>query len=153
MHTEKAHFIEVQLLPLFATLTGNETGKWGKMNAHQTVEHIAQFFAVSNGSKIMELVTPAEQLPRFIDFLRSEKPFKENTSAPMLPEEPMPTEWPTYAAALNALDQQIQAFFKLFTTNTEITTVHPVFGALDFKDWILLHYKHVTHHARQFSLL
>ncbi|TXH28993.1 MAG: DUF1569 domain-containing protein, partial [Cyclobacteriaceae bacterium] len=32
-------------------------------------------------------------------------------------------------------------------------TTHPVFGALNFDEWILLHYKHVTHHSRQFGLI
>jgi hypothetical protein len=33
------------------------------------------------------------------------------------------------------------------------TTTHPVFGPLNFNEWILLHHKHMTHHARQFGLM
>jgi len=33
------------------------------------------------------------------------------------------------------------------------TTLHPVFGELNFEEWILLHYKHVTHHLKQFGLI
>ena len=31
--------------------------------------------------------------------------------------------------------------------------LHPVFGELNFEEWALLHYKHVTHPLRRFGLL
>lgn len=29
----------------------------------------------------------------------------------------------------------------------------PVLGDLNFEEWIMLHYKHVMHHAKQFGLI
>jgi hypothetical protein len=53
-------------------------------------------------------------------------------------------------AAIAQLQNTVAAFFE---SNPHPTTIHPVFGPLSFDEWILLHYKHVTHHWNQFELL
>ena len=40
-----------------------------------------------------------------------------------------------------------------FKNNPAAKTSHPVFGDLDFEEWVLLHYKHVTHHLKQFGAM
>ena len=56
-------------------------------------------------------------------------------------------------AAINELQKSINEFVEHFAADKNITTTHPVFGPLNFEEWVLLHYKHVTHHLRQFGLI
>lgn len=123
------------------------------MNAQQMIEHVSAFFKVSTQKIYFPLTTPPEQLPRYKEFLLSEKEFKENTKAPMLPEEPFPLQYSTIEEATDDLEKSIADFFILFKDDPGKTTLHPAFGELNFNEWIQLHHKHITHHLKQFGLL
>jgi len=152
MDYQKLHFITTDLVPLLRTLHPDKAAKWGKMNPQQMVEHLSGFFKVSSNKLHFPLVTPADQLPKFKEFLRSDKAFRENTKAPVLPEAPLPVQFASLADAVNELEKEINDFLHHFKDSPGLTTQHPVFGDLDFEDWVLLHYKHVVHHAKQFGL-
>jgi len=153
MDQQKLNFLSKDLVPLLRTLSPDTKMKWGKMNAQQMVEHIAGFFKVSTNKLHFPLVTPVDQLPKFMAFLHSDKEFRENTKAPVLPEDPLPVQFESMEAAVNDLEMEIKDFILLFSNNGSLTTQHPVFGDLNFDDWVLLHYKHVVHHAKQFGLM
>lgn len=152
MDHQKLQFLTADLVPLLKNLTLDTTAKWGKMNAQQMVEHLSGFFRVSSNKLNFPLVTPEEHLPKFKEFLRSDKAFRENTKAPVLPEEPLPIRFASLADAVNGLEKEINDFLYHFKDSPALTTQHPVFGDLDFEDWVLLHYKHVVHHAKQFGM-
>ena len=149
----KLDFLSTRLVPLLKTMPNDTIMKWGKMNAQQMVEHVSGFFRVSTNKLHFPLATPVEHLPKFKEFLRSEKEFRENTKAPVLPEEPQPVQFAGYDEAVIDLEKEIEDFVDLFTNDPALTTQHPVFGDLNFEDWVLLHYKHVIHHAKQFGLM
>ena len=153
MDQEKSVFIKEGFVSLLRNATPDTPALWGKMNIQQMTEHVTGFFMVSIDQLHFPMVTPEEHLPKLKAFLLSDKQFRENTTAPVLPEEPLPFQEPDLVSAINQLDKTIQAFFRFFETDKTKKTPHPVFGWLDFEEWILLHYKHVTHHARQFGLL
>jgi hypothetical protein len=155
MDQAKLDFIRYELLPLLKSLPPGATGNWGKMNGQQMVEHVADFFRVSSGKLTFPLVTPVEQLPKYKEFLLSDKPFRENTKAPeeVVPAEPLPLRNETMSEALNELKKTVEDFTVLFENGTLVTTSHPVFGELNYEEWVLLNYKHVTHHLKQFALL
>ena len=152
MDQSKLNFITSAYIPLLRSLSPQAAGKWGKMNAQQMVEHVAGFFRVSTGKLFFPLVTPEEHLPKYLEFLRSDKQFRENTKAPVLPDEPMPAKFPNLQAAIDDLEEQVVYFRQRFESEPSLRTQHPVFGSLDYADWVLLHYKHVSHHLRQFNL-
>ncbi|MEP7111616.1 MAG: DUF1569 domain-containing protein [Ferruginibacter sp.] len=153
MDQQKLNFISSRLVPLLKTLPPAAPMKWGKMNAQQMVEHISGFFRVSSNKLHFPLVIPAEQLPKFKEFLLSDKEFRENTKAPVLPEEPLPVQFASFGDALDDLEKEINDFLGQFNNNPGLTAQHPVFGDLNFEEWILLHYKHVVHHLKQFGLI
>ena len=155
MDEQKFNFITKNCVSLFKNLSGDTRGKWGKMNAQQTVEHLAAFFNVSAGEIKFDLVTPVEHLPKYREFLFSDKEFRENTKAPasVIGEDALPLRYATIEAALEKLADSITAFENYFKEAPLKTTLHPVFGELNFEEWVLLHYKHVMHHARQFGLV
>ncbi len=153
MDTQKLAYIETEFIKTLRLLPADAVGKWGKMNAQQMVEHLSNFFKVSTNQLHFRLITQTEDLPKYKAFLLSQKEFRENTSAPMLPDEPLPVVCSSLTEAINGLQIQIALFIEQFSTGKIITSLHPVFGELNFEEWVLLHFKHVTHHARQFALI
>ena len=92
MDQDKLKFITEEYIPIVKKIQPGTTGKWGKMNGQQMVEHVAAFFYVSSGKIKFDLVTPEEHLPKFKEFLLSDKQFRENTRAPLtvIGEETLP---------------------------------------------------------------
>ena len=153
MDQGKADFIRITFPLLVTKLDPDTQANWGKMNVQQMVEHVTGFFMVSTNQIQFPLVTPEEHLPKFKEFLLSDKQFRENTAAPVLPSEPMPVREKDLATAIQKMSASIETFFDFFKEDPAQKTLHPVFGLLNFEEWILLHFKHVSHHARQFGLL
>ena len=153
MRNEKISFLSNEFIPLIRKLEGDEKGKWGKMNAQQMVEHVSGFFRVSTQKIHFPLTTPAEHLTKYREFLMSDKPFRENTKAPVLPEDPLPIRFSTMKEAVDDLSESINDFFDFFKNDPLKTTLHPAFGELNFDEWVQLHHKHVSHHLRQFGLV
>jgi Protein of unknown function (DUF1569) len=155
MDEQKLNFLTKESMPLFKSLSANAVGNWGKMNGQQMVEHVAAFFLVSTEKIKFDLVTPVEHLPKYREFLFSDKDFRENTKAPgnVIGEEALPLRYASMEEALENLSKSITAFENYFKEDAEKKTLHPVFGELNFEEWVLLHYKHVTHHLRQFGLM
>ena len=153
MTPEKKAFLRNQFVDFFSDLKGKEIGKWGKMNSQQMIEHLSAFFKVSTGKILFPLTTPIEHLPKYKDFLNSDKEFRENTKTFVLPEEPLPLHYPTMQKALEELKKSVNDFFDFFKDDPSKTTLHPAFGELNFDEWVQLHHKHVTHHLKQFRLM
>lgn len=149
----KVTFIQSEFANLVSKLNANDIGIWGKMNAQQMIEHVADFFKVSYNKINFPLVTPLEHLPKFKEFLLSDKEFRENTKAPILPEEPFKVRNKNIEEAVSELKNDISEFFIYFKENETQKSLHPVFGELSFEEWVKLHYKHTQHHAKQFNLI
>ncbi|MEO5782016.1 MAG: DUF1569 domain-containing protein, partial [Ginsengibacter sp.] len=81
------------------------------------------------------------------------KEFKENTKAPVLPEEPLPLRYTTMQQAKEELTKSVDEFFEFFKNDADKKTLHPAFGELNFDEWVQLHHKHVIHHLKQFVLM
>ncbi|MDB5202259.1 MAG: hypothetical protein JWQ27_1668 [Ferruginibacter sp.] len=155
METEKLSFIQGKALKLLEQLSPDAVPRWGKMNAQQMVEHLNDFFRVSILEIQYPLVTPEEQLPKYKAFLESDKEFRENTQAPetIVGAEPSPVLYGSLEEAIAHLNSTVEKFNSFFSNGTAVKTLHPVFGDLDFREWIRLHHKHLSHHLRQFGLI
>jgi hypothetical protein len=143
---------------LFQALNGLHTDTapvWGKMNAHQMLDHLVAIFHNASGQLVLPLETPTDLLPRYRDFLHSDKMLRENTKAPvsLVPEEPADPKSGSLAEAKDLLKLAVDDFFAAFNNNLTLKTTHPVFGELNYYDWLVLHNKHMKHHLRQFGLL
>lgn len=148
----KRKFLQDQFISFIQRLDPSTSPRWGKMNAQQMVEHISGFFRISTDRLRFPLVTPEELLPKYRAFLLSEKEFRENTKAPVLPEEPLPLRHATMQEALQDLERQVNYFFQFFKDDPDKKTLHPAFGELNFAEWVQLHHKHVRHHLKQFAI-
>ena len=154
MSNKKRDFIRYELFSSLKDIKPDTKANWGKMGSQHMVEHLVDFFDVSSGKLKFELITPAEQLPAYRDFLFSDKEFRENTKAPLaiLGEEPLALRKQNVEEAIIALEESVNDFFKYHENEAAGPTVHPVFGALNLDEWIRLHFKHASHHLRQFGL-
>ncbi len=152
MSKEKLQFLQNTFIQQLKNLSPNSRGKWGKMNSQQMVEHVCDFFKVSTEKIRFELATPVEHLPQYKAFLLSEKEFRENTRAPVLPDEPFALRHQHMDSAIDELKTEISFFVEYFQAKPGRTTLHPAFGDLNFEEWIQLHHKHVMHHSKQFDV-
>ncbi len=155
MLREKEQFIK-EMFPAFVQkANAAAAAQWGKMDFQQMLEHVADFFQVSTQKQHYPLVSPPEHMPKLKEFLMSDKQFRENTKAPanIIGEEPFPHRYETVEKAKQELLAEVNYFFQLYADEPDLTAVHPVFGELNYEEWVRLHYKHVTHHLRQFGLL
>jgi hypothetical protein len=155
MDSNKLEFITTGAGTKMAALKEEAKPRWGIMNAQEMTEHLADFFDVSTEKVKTKLYTPEEHLPRYKEFLMSEKPFKENTKAPaeLLGDTPLPVRLSSLKEAKENLQKSIDDFIAYFKADDNKRTLHPAFGMLNYDEWVRLHYKHVVHHLNQFGLM
>lgn len=153
MIAQKLDFLTTGSFIAIEKLTPDTPPKWGVMNAQQMIEHLTHFYEVSVEEIPVKLYTPEAHLPKYMEFLMSEKEFRENTKAPLelLGDEALPLESASLSEAVQKLKNTVSRFVNYF--GEERKTLHPVFGRLNYEEWIRLHYKHVVHHLKQFDLL
>ncbi|HTN45569.1 MAG TPA: DinB family protein [Flavipsychrobacter sp.] len=150
--TSKAKFLKKEYIADLQKIAANTQPLWGKMNFQQMVEHMAEYVAMAYGNPEMELTIPEDKVEKAQDWLKTEKPFKENTPNSLLPETPRPVEFSTVAEAIADLQNEINNFFNEFDTVKKKYVMNPFFGELDYGMSIQLLYKHATHHLRQFGM-
>jgi hydroxymethylglutaryl-CoA reductase len=117
------------------------------------VEHVSLLFYISRLESPRHIFTPEELIEKAKRFLWNEKPFRQNTVGPGLPEEPMPLRFSSLDEAKGRLIDSIGAYYQFFEENPDKKTIHPAFGYLNMEEWERFHYKHIIHHFTQFSLI
>jgi len=152
MNKEKEIFLRKKFVTLLQQLNDTAPARWGKMNVQQMIEHFTDALMAANGKIRLPVITPADKLPRFYEFLLSEKQFKENTKSPVLGDDPAPIRKNTKQAAIGKLQEELIYFFESFKNNPGLKTINPVFGELNYEENIQLLYKHALHHLRQFGV-
>lgn len=153
MDTIKLDFITKGSLVILDGLDKESKALWGVMNAQEMIEHLTDFVDISTEKIKVKLYTDEVQLPLYKAFLLSDKVFRQNTKVPveLLGETPLPLKCKNIDEAKQELHTSINDFVEYFKNEEEKQTLHPVFGMLTFNEWVLLHYKHVVHHLKQFG--
>jgi len=146
-------FLKTQLVATIANIDANTKPLWGKMNLQQMVEHMSRdAFKVASGKTSFPLMSPLEHIPKLQDFIRSDKPFRENTVNRLMAADPLPLVHTKMDAALIELQGEIDYFFNVYDKQPELKVLNPIFGDLDFELQIQLLHKHSVHHLRQFGV-
>lgn len=138
------------LIPLLERLSPGATPRWGSMSAQQMIEHLDSTLHYSVSDKIIPVVTPAEKLPQFVQWLRSDKPLAKGVQSP-LPAGDL--QYPDLLSAINHMLASLQAFFRHYAENPSHQAIHVLFGPIGYDDWQRFHQKHFQHHLTQFGLL
>ena len=149
----KEKFIRDEMPALYAQLKADQAGRWGKMNGQQMVEHMTDFIQLSAGKYTIQPVHSPEITQKSYSFMMSEKPFRENTKNPLLPETPEPAACADMEEAIGELRKAIAAFFAAYESRPDLRNLNPIFGNLNYKEQVHLLHKHGMHHARQFGLV
>lgn len=148
----KAAFLKNEYTQKLATLNPATPQLWGKMNVQQMIEHMYDYVRLANGKDVRPVVTPADMLPRFRDFLLTEKPFRENTPNPIMPDTPVPVKKEKVQDAIAALQAELDDLFTLYEKEPGKVVTNPIFGDLDHDMSVQLLHKHAWHHLRQFGI-
>ena len=152
-NAEKAEFLKHRFIPLLNQIPSDTTPRWGKMTLQQMVEHFSESVRIASGKIVYtDFVFPPDQLQKNRDFILSEKPFKENTVNPLMPEVPAPVINVSTEEAINELQKEINYLFSVFEKNNLQVTRNPFFGDLNYEQNVHLLHKHALHHLRQFGV-
>jgi hypothetical protein len=93
MNAEKEEFLKHKLISLLRQIPSDTPPHWGKMSLQQMIEHFADSVRIASGKTVYtDFVVPEEQLQKFRNFMLSDKPFRENTVNPLMPEVPAPVK-------------------------------------------------------------
>lgn len=153
MNAAKADFLRNRFVPLLQQIPTETPAAWGKMTLQQMIEHFADYTRIASGKAVhTDIVTPAEQLDKARVFMESEKPFRENTPNPLMPETPAPVRNASKADAVKELKAEIDDFFAAFEKGKLQTTRNPFFGDLSYEQNVQLLHKHALHHLKQFGV-
>jgi hypothetical protein len=154
MEPAKLSFLQEQFVSLLQQIPSDTLPHWGKMTLQQMTEHFSDYVRIASGKTIpRELVTAEDQVPKMQAFLQSDKPFRENTPNPLMPEVPAPVRHRTIAEAFVELQKELDHFVTVFEKNPHQTTQNPFFGTLNYQMNVQLLYKHALHHLRQFGVM
>lgn len=149
---EKANFLRMFMISELCALEPYEKGLWGKMNAQQMIEHLADAFRNYPNLDHQKMKTPEELVPKFREFMMSEKPFRPNTVNQAMEPEPATPRFATMEESLDDLSKAIEECFSAFDKNPDHFIENAVFGKLNYEHTVQLLYKHSLHHMTQFRL-
>lgn len=153
MNAGKAEFLKHRFIPLLKQIPSDTKPHWGKMTLQQMIEHFSDNVRIASGKiTYPDFVFPPEQLQKAREFMLSEKPFRENTVNPLLPETPAPVINMSTEDAIAELQKEVVYFFSVFEKNNLQVTRSPFYGDLNYEENIHLLYKHASHHLRQFGV-
>ena len=153
MNEQKKEFLKEQFIPLLKKLNTEDKGSWGLMNAQQMVEHFADAVKNASGKLALPVLNEGETLVAYREFLMSEKPMREGTKNPLMPEEPAPLRQPDMNAAISKLQSELDHFFMVYEQDPSLINKNPFFGELDYNQQVQLLHKHAMHHLKQFGLV
>lgn len=128
--------------------------QWGQMTLQHMIEHLAILFEAATGIRKVDVVTAADKVEKVKSlFLLSDRELQRNFKAPILPDEPLAYRFNSLPQAINNLKNEIGKFEDYYRNNPNQTENHPIFGALNYNEWVHFHNKHFTHHFKQFALI
>ncbi|WEK37114.1 MAG: hypothetical protein P0Y53_06340 [Candidatus Pseudobacter hemicellulosilyticus] len=153
MDQAKLNFVRNDFIFHLKHLAPDAKGRWGKMNGQQMVEHFVEVLQLANGRWEGPVLFDEARIRKAYEWLMSDKPFRENTISPLLPETPKPLRHGTIQQAIEALQQELNYFFERYEGTPGLRIYNPIFGDLNFEEQVQLLYKHTQHHLRQFGLV
>ena len=153
MEKELDKFFTSTLSTALENLKADSRAEWGTMTAKQMLLHLIQ------SSKMMHfgnntLLIKEEYVEKAIAFLYSDKAIKKGLVVPNdigfnFTDNINKDFEELKAELINSSNNMINFLIE----NTEFKAIHPFFGELNTKQWILFQKKHYSHHLSQFDLL
>jgi oxepin-CoA hydrolase/3-oxo-5,6-dehydrosuberyl-CoA semialdehyde dehydrogenase len=146
-------FFTSTLSTTLENLKADSRAEWGTMTAKQMLLHLIQ------SSKMMHfgnntLLIKDEYVEKAIAFLYSDRAIKKGLVVPIdigfnFKQNINEDIEELKGKLINSSDNM----FTFLIEKTDFKAIHPYFGKLDTKQWILFQRKHYSHHLNQFGLL
>jgi len=147
------YFFNTTLANALIKLETDSTAVWGDMNAQQMLIHLIQSSKMMHfGNK--NLLVKEKYVEKAISFLYTDKEIKKGLVVPNdigfnFNEKIIEDIEELKGKLINSSDNMLAFLIE----NTEFKAIHPYFGELNTKQWILFQRKHYSHHLNQFGLL
>jgi hypothetical protein len=149
----KLQFLQQEFIAHLAKIQPDTKPQFGKMNLHQMIEHMTDAFLQAAGEVMHPPIHDEETTQKMYNFMMSDKPFRDNTPNPYMPDEPPSPVTASIQEAIDRLQKAIQKFVSVFHENPELRIQNPFFGNLNVQEWTHLLHKHALHHLRQFNVI
>ncbi len=140
-----------EMIPRLDKLTENTSPQWGSMSAQRMVEHLSDSLKISSGKIKLAIEVEEEKIERMIQFLNSEKEMPKNFEVSFAKKD-TPLRHEEIELAIDEFLLEWIDFEEFFDENPEKTTIHPLYGPLNYDQWCRMHSKHITHHFQQFEI-
>lgn len=137
---------------LLSAIQAETPALWGRMNAQNMIEHLVEAVEYTNGKRVADLRFPPDKANRQRQLLVHSDFVIPNGVTSYLPDATKTKRFNDLATAILELNNELDAFEHFFKTEG-ITATHFEFGPMNYKEWIIWHGKHFTHHFKQFGLL
>lgn len=149
---DKEYFLKEEYVSRLKKIDLNTQAVFGKMNVAQMIEHMSHSFQIASGKIVFENKQRDELTAKMFRFMMSDKPFKDNTPNPNLPDNPAPLKFENIEDAYQDLQNEIDSFFEVYQKE-ELRISNAFFGDLNREEQIHLLHKHAQHHLRQFGAI
>jgi uncharacterized protein DUF1569 len=137
------------ILGRLAALTPGHTRRWGRMNVHQAVCHMADAFRMARGT--MPVAVTARWHERtLVKWIALYAPLRWPGGIPTSPELDQVTSCGTQPGTFDA-DLAALCALAREAVGPGPRVPHPVFGALSEPAWLRWAWLHTDHHLRQFG--
>lgn len=140
---------------LLNSLSEDTEPTWGNMKPQNMVEHLATVLQYTNGKKqIAQRTSEEEGRIAKEAFIYSDVAMSMGLKSPLLPAEgSVPFQFANLEQAKKELNKELDDFEAYHAEHPNASFVQPRLGKLDYKEWIVFHNKHFTHHFKQFGLV
>jgi hypothetical protein len=125
---------------------------WGKMTPQHMVEHLYKTIQASINEITLKIYSEERRIPVFKKLFFGDRPFPKEFMNPAIGPDLLALEFSDLQSAIEELENIFIRYEKFFNENSDIKTIHPVFGLLTKDEWDTFHQKHFKHHLSQFGL-
>jgi hypothetical protein len=154
MSIDKDDFFKKTVPAIIEAISGDEKPVWGMMTVQHMVEHLIFPLQFVNSEMNVQVLVPAEKLPKQRAFLMSEYGMPQNFKMPLLPSDSLPKLMgESLQDSKKMLMEALDKFFTILDNPSFTTLPHPLFGDLNRDEWLTFQYKHFYHHFTQFDLV
>lgn len=151
-YDEKIPQLEKLLYKISSKIQADTPAQWGKMNAHQMIEHLGLVFVLSTGKFDLPYKGTEEDAQRYWkDFQASDNPWKDVFPTTSF-GDPKPPRKATIEESKAGLRKTYQKYLAYCEANPTAVNSHFFLGNLSVDQWREVHVKHLLHHARQFGM-
>jgi hypothetical protein len=146
--------VRANLFEVLNPLQADMKPEFGAMTPQHMVEHLAFAVRFSNGKEPQQHHFTSDKEQKIKSFvIGSERDMPIGFKSPVLPIDELPVlKHSSLTNAIETLKTELSDFDSYFLKHPFEKPINPTMGELCFKEWVIFHNRHFTHHFKQFRL-